>query len=132
DTFGYHAFNLVVHVAAALALYGLVRRTLLTEALRARYADRADWLALAVATLWAVHPLQTAAVTYVIQRAESMMSLFYLLTLYCLVRGVASARPSAWYTAGVLACGLGAACKPVIATAPLLTLLYDRVFLAGT
>jgi tetratricopeptide (TPR) repeat protein len=35
--------------------------------------------------LWAVHPLQTEAVTYVVQRAESLMGLFYLLTLYCFV-----------------------------------------------
>jgi len=41
-----------------------------------------------VATLWAVHPLQTAAVTYVIQRAEALMGLFYLLTLYAFVRSV--------------------------------------------
>jgi hypothetical protein len=47
-------------------------------------------LALAVALLWLVHPLNTEAVTYIIQRAESLMGLFYLLTLYCFIRGAKS------------------------------------------
>ena len=33
-----------------------------------------------------LHPLQTEAVTYIIQRMESLMGLFYLLTLYCFMR----------------------------------------------
>ena len=50
-------------------------------------------IAAAIALLWALHPLQTAAVTYVVQRAESMMGLFYLLTLYCFVRAVGTNQP---------------------------------------
>jgi hypothetical protein len=45
-------------------------------------------LALAIAVIWTVHPVQTEAVTYISQRAESLMGLFYLLTLYCFIRGV--------------------------------------------
>ena len=56
---GYHAVNLAIHLLAALVLFGVVRRTLLTDRLRARYQRYAPWLALAVALLWVVHPLQT-------------------------------------------------------------------------
>jgi hypothetical protein len=87
---GYHVFNLIVHLLGALVLFGIARRTLLQPALRARFGSAATPLALAVALLWAVHPLLTESVTYVIQRAESLMGLCYLLTLYCFIRGALS------------------------------------------
>jgi tetratricopeptide (TPR) repeat protein len=108
---GYHVFNLLIHILAGLTLFGVVRRTLLehptsnvqhptpkanhsldaastprTISRNPRLAD-ATPLALAVAVLWVVHPIQTEAVTYISQRAESLMGLFYLLTLYCFIRG---------------------------------------------
>ena len=68
-------------------LFGLVRRTLELPRLRDRYGADASWLALAIAGLWAVHPVQTEAVTYLSQRAESLMGLCYLGTFYCFLRG---------------------------------------------
>lgn len=148
---GYHVFNLAVHTLGALALFGIVRRTLLQPALRERFGAVATWLALAVALLWAVHPLQTESVTYVIQRAESLMGLFYLLTLYCFVRGatnmagesgITGGRAPApevqarvcnrWQLLAVVTCGLGMATKEVMVSAPLIVLLYDRAFVAGS
>jgi tetratricopeptide (TPR) repeat protein len=85
-----------------------------------------------VALLWLVHPLQTESVTYVVQRYESLMGLFFLLTLYFTVRGARSDRPRDWYIAALLACCLGALSKEVIAVAPLVVLLYDRAFLSGS
>ncbi len=131
---GYHALNVFIHLLAGLTLFGLVRRTLAPEA-------NAAWLALAIAVLWVVHPLQTESVTYVIQRAESLMGLFYLLTVYCFARSAESEGgrvcdpPSArtamiWQTLAVLACALGMATKEVMATAPLMVLFYDRTFVA--
>lgn len=73
--------NLGLHVLAALAVFGVVRRTLLSDRLRPRFGQAADALASAVALLWVVHPLTTDAVTYVTQRTEVLMGLFYLLTL---------------------------------------------------
>jgi tetratricopeptide (TPR) repeat protein len=129
---GYHLFNLAVHVLAALTLFGLVRRTLQSPGIPDRARQSATGLALAAALLWAVHPLQTESVTYIIQRAEALVGLFYLLTLYCVVRGAGSGRPAGWYVAAVAACLLGMASKEVMVTAPVVVLLYDRVFLAGS
>jgi tetratricopeptide (TPR) repeat protein len=67
-------------------------------------------------------------VTYIAQRAESMMSLFYLATLYCLARSAASRKPGLWQACGVTACLLGALTKEAIVTAPVAALLYDRAF----
>jgi tetratricopeptide (TPR) repeat protein len=60
------------------------------------------------------------------------MGLLYLLTLYCFARSVDSARPRAWRGAAFAACLLGMATKEVMATAPLMVLLYDRTFAAGS
>jgi hypothetical protein len=131
---GYHAFNLAVHLLAGLTLFGLLRRTFrrFPEAHSARAG--ATGLAFGVALLWLLHPLQTQAVTYIIQRTESLMALFYLLTLYCLVRGVdlTGAGRAILYIAAVLCCALGMMSKEVMVTAPLLALVYDRIFLAAS
>jgi Flp pilus assembly protein TadD len=101
DVRGYHVFNLLIHALAGLTLFGIVRRTL-TSRLAVRRSEILNLrfeilegtpptvLALAVAVIWVVHPLQTEAVAYLSQRAESLMGLFYLLTLYCFVRGAES------------------------------------------
>ncbi len=129
---GYHAFNLTLHLLSALALFGIVRRTLEGEKLRDRFDGAAVWLAAAIALIWEVHPLQTESVTYIGQRTELLMGLFLLLTLYCTLRGSHSARPGGWYLAAVISCALGMGSKEVMVGAPLLVLLYDRVFLASS
>ncbi len=129
---GYHAFNLAVHILAALTLFGIVRRTLLSPRLRKRFGTSATQLALAVAVLWTVHPLQTEAVTYISERCESLMGLFYLMTLYCFIRGTDAPESKGWFTLSVLACLLGMASKEVMVTAPVMVLLYDRTFVSGS
>lgn len=133
---GYHLGNVLIHLCASLALFGIARRTLRNLIAResatvSRLKGDALPLALAMAALWAVHPLLTASVSYVSQRAEVMMGLFYLLTLYTFVRG-AEGSPKIWLPLSVVACGLGMASKEVMVTAPVAVLLYDRAFVAGT
>ncbi len=132
QVWSYHLVNLLIHLAAAAALFGIVRRTLLSDRLRARFAARADALALAVALVWMIHPLQTQAVTYIIQRCESLMGMFYLLTLYCAIRGLESPRKRLWNAAAIAACAAGMLSKQVMVTAPLSVLLYDYLFVSGS
>jgi protein O-mannosyl-transferase len=132
NVWGYHAVNLAIHVLAAWALFGITRRTLVLPQLQSRFGSAATPLALVVALLWLIHPLQTEAVTYVIQRTEALAGLFYLLVLYCVIRGATSSGPIFWYIAATAACLLGMATKEVMATAPLIVLIYDRTFLAGS
>ena len=129
---GYHVANLAIHVLAALLLFGILRRTFLLRSLGNSQIPTPIYFALAIALLWAVHPLQTESVTYIVQRAESLVGLFYLLTLYCFIRGATWGRGRYWYAAAVLACLLGMASKEVMVSAPLIVLLYDRAFLAGS
>jgi protein O-mannosyl-transferase len=118
----YHAVNLAVHLAAGLALFGIVRRTLLGPSLHERWGTVALPLGALIAAVWAL----------LSQRAESLMGLFYLLTLYFFIRAIAAPRPAFWCAWSVAACFCGMATKEVMVTAPLVVLLYDRAFVSGS
>jgi hypothetical protein len=120
DPWGYHVVNVIIHVAVALVLFGLGRRTLATGGLKASGYPASMNVAFVCALAWLLHPLNTEAVNYFSQRTESLMALFFLLTLYCSVRE--------WTTRAVVACALGMACKESMVVAPIVVLLYDRVF----
>jgi len=144
DPWGYHLVNLTVHILAGLVLFDIVRRTINSFGdSRSAWSRPATGLAAVTALLWVVHPLQTQSVTYIVQRGESMMGLFYLLTLYCVIRGSQSTNtthhradaaprwsvPRFWYVAAIMCCGLGMGSKAVMVTAPAVVFLYDWVFL---
>ena len=132
DVTGYHLVNSALHLAAALLLFGVVRRTLAQAARDRAGGERAFFVALIAAVAWAAHPLLVAAVGYISQRTEVLMGLFYLLTLYAFIRGAEAGGHRGWLAASAAACALGTAAKEVTATAPLAVLLLDRAFFAGT
>jgi tetratricopeptide (TPR) repeat protein len=132
DPGSYHLFNLVLHLANALLLYGVVRRTLtrrrddLPTALRAPLAMAA--LACGVALLWALHPLTTQSVTYIAQRGQLLLGFFVLLTLYCILRLDESVW--GWSIAAVAACALGVASNAAALVTPLIAVVFAATFLA--
>ena len=132
EIWSYHLVNLVLHLFNAALLFELLRRTFDRPVVPLSVRYFALWLALVIAGLWTVHPLQTEAVTYIVERAESLVALFYLLTLYCVLRSVESTRPTWWKVGAVVACALGMASKEIMVTAPVMVLVYDRTFLAGS
>lgn len=127
----YHAFNLLVHICAGLALFGWVRRTLRLLPRSPALTRGSTELAFAVALLWLIHPLQTESVTCVIQRTESLCGLFFLLTFYTFVRAVDDANPR-WLLVTVACCLAGSATKELMAVAPVLLVLFDRTFIGGS
>jgi len=136
DVTGYHVTNVVVHLLGALVLYGIVRRALRTGRVPSELKHDADYVALAAAVLWVVHPLNSESVSYLTERTESMMGLFYLLTMYASIRAAtssqASAGQAAWIALAVAASALGMASKESMVTAPVMVLIFDRVFLYKT
>jgi protein O-mannosyl-transferase len=126
----YHVVNLVIHALAGIVLFLVVRLTLRRDGIPERFRRAAGGLALVSALIWVLHPLQTESVTYVIQRAESLGGLFYLLTLYCAIRGWESKGAGRWYATAVACCALGLASKQIVVTAPIVVLIYDRLFLS--
>lgn len=138
---GYHLFSLAVHVLVALTLFGVLRRTFARpptsddasgepDALRVWREEpgAADRAALFCTLVWAVHPINSEVVDYVSQRSESMMALCYLLALSCAIRGLDAVHPRRWEVAAGLAVLSGVASKEVTLTAPLIIVLWDRVF----
>ena len=159
---GYHQVSVVFHLANSLLLWLIVRRTLRLPYFAGRFAASAGWLAFALATLWAIHPLQTEVVAYATQRTELMMAFFYFATLYCSLRywsllapavadqpetlpakgpgqnSVATGSDPAassrhlWLALSVLSCLCGMASKEVMVSAPVIVLLFDRAFVSGS
>jgi tetratricopeptide (TPR) repeat protein len=127
DTTGYHVLNLAVLAASALLLFGIVRRTLSSRRLF-RSAVFSDGVALVAALTWMVHPLLSETVDYVTQRSESMMGLFFLLTLYAAIRARDGRRSLGWEVVSIASCALGMATKESMVTAPIAVVLYDLVF----
>jgi Flp pilus assembly protein TadD len=124
----FRAWNIAFLITSALALAALIGRTLR----RAGQAD-AETFAVGVALLWLLHPLNTEVVNYVTQRTESLMGLCYLLTLYAAARAMDATRAArGWTAAAVVACAAGMATKESMVTAPLMVLIYDAVFAAGS
>ncbi|MFN8063156.1 MAG: tetratricopeptide repeat protein [Vicinamibacterales bacterium] len=126
---GYHVVNLSIHVACALVLIGVLQRLFAAPAFATWTQGRERGLALVVAVLWAVHPLNSEVVNYVTQRTESSMALALLLTLYCGLRWVGSGS-TRWQAGAVAACAAGMACKETMVVAPLLMLATDALISA--
>lgn len=128
---GFHLVNLAIHLGAGLVLFGVVRRSA---------ERRVGWRAardgaFAIALLWLVHPLQTQCVTYIIQRAEGLMSFFVLVTFYAAIRAhAAQARRGRiiWNMLATAACALALLAKPASVLTPVIIALYDRALLFPT
>jgi tetratricopeptide (TPR) repeat protein len=129
--------NLVIHLAASLVLFELVHRTAGTRLLKGQprsdfYEFRTTDISLLLAglatILWSVHPLNTQAVAYIIQRCESLMGLCFLLFLLMLVLHQQTCKKSWLFMGGVLFL-IGLWSKTIMVTAILVGPLYDRAFL---
>ncbi len=132
DVWGYHLVNVSVHLINALLVYGLALLTLRLPVHEGRYDSRARPLATAIALVFVLHPLQSQAVSYIVQRAESVAAMFYLaaVLIYAAgqsgrirLRGVALAVV-------VLALGfLGIMSKETVASLPAALIVYHLCFL---
>ena len=87
EPFGYHVVNFAVHVLAASRVFALALALCGTPALRDALAAAARLALAAMAgVLFACHPMQTQAVTYIVQRYASMAAMFYVWAVVCFLR----------------------------------------------
>ncbi len=83
----FHVTNLVIHFICTILMFFLLSS--LFRCVRIRHPDdiAADfpvfWLILLLTGLWSLNPVQTNAVTYLVQRMTSMAAMFYLLSFTC-------------------------------------------------
>jgi protein O-mannosyl-transferase len=80
--FGYHLVNLVIHFLSSVFLFLFILNTLSLPSLRKNYSSSAYEIALLATILWAINPIQTQAVTYIVQRMASLAAMFYIISMY--------------------------------------------------
>lgn len=124
---GYHVTNLALHVFVAFLLFGVIRRALALPRVSPAVSAHADNIAFAAALLWALHPLNSEVVNYLTQRSESLMGLFYLLTVYASIRALNKDEALRWTLVAIIACVAGMASKESMVTAPVMIALIDRI-----
>ncbi len=133
---GFHVVNILVHAAAAGAVLALARLTLRLADRGGDVADRdREAAALLAALLFACHPVQTQAVTYIVQRMASLAAALYLASLLLFARSrLETERPGRrrlLLAAAVVSAVLAMETKETAFTLPLAALLYDLAFLPG-
>lgn len=138
EPFGFHVINFLVHLLAILALYGLILALCATPRLRnTPAAEHRFALATAAALVFACHPIQTQAVTYIVQRISAMAAMFYLTAVFCYVRarnaelGLQTGRAGKWYVAAGSAALAALLSKENAASMPVALLLTEWIFYPG-
>jgi tetratricopeptide (TPR) repeat protein len=142
ETRGYHIFNILIHIGSTLVIYFLFLKTLslpgMSKGNLLGIGSQEAWfvhrekIALIGALLWGVHPVQTQAVTYVVQRMASLAALFYLASLLFYVYGrLASGRKAwVWFCLSALSALLSFGTKENSLTLPAIIFLYDLFFIS--
>ncbi len=128
NPFGYHLTSILLHWINTAMLFTLVHRTLNKSSWDDPWPDIAWQFSFAVASLWALHPLQTETVSYVTQRSELFVAFFLLATVYCSRRAWDAANDNlrrTWTAIAIFCCALGMGCKEVMVVTPVLVVLYD-------
>jgi len=136
ETVGYHGVNVGIHVINGLLVYWLVMLLLSNPLIsdRGREGWR-DWLSLGAALVFVSHPVQTQAVTYIVQRLTSMATMFYLMAACLYIKGryihtFGEGKRYLWFYAGTLLSGLAAfLSKEISFTLPLMLLMIEFFFI---
>jgi Tfp pilus assembly protein PilF len=138
--FGYHLVNLIIHICASLLVMWFVYLTFATPEVKdAPPAAHKKSIAFLAALLFAVHPVQTQAVTYMVQRLASLAALFYLATLCLYIKGrllqqAGAARnfSMSFFSAAAVTAIIGMFTKETVFTLPFAILLYEFYFFRST
>ena len=143
NTLPFKLTNLVIHAVNGILVFWLVRllmdrRAVLTHASDEiwKFGTRKNiWMALAVAMLWTVHPIQVSGVLYVVQRMVELSAFFMFLSLICyllgrhqLVRHLGNRiSPALLFAASIVFWSLGMLSKENAVITPVMVLLFDYI-----
>ena len=139
---GYHLVNLTIHLLASAVLYSVVSHII--TSLNIVYKLTEDtafvrrFVPFAVAIFFVSHPVQTQAVTYIIQRYTSLATLFYLLSVLLFLKCRLKIEKDAprihaflWAGASLAAWLLAMGSKQIAVTLPLMLLLIEITLFRG-
>ncbi len=128
EAWSYHIINLLFHLLSTAGVFFLVERTLRLGGYPEGLTQMATTLSTAV---WAVHPVHTQAVTYIVQRQTLMASAFMLGCLLAYVEGRITEDRRRKYTAyglSALSFVIAAGSKEIALVTPVLMFLYELFF----
>jgi hypothetical protein len=141
NVLGYHLVNIIIHILTGILFYFLALVTLKRDSSLKKGRDinreppvsgihRTHLAAFFAAFLWLVNPVMIQSVTYIVQRFNSMGSMFYVLSLYCYIRGRICSGKKGYllYAASVLSGILALGCKQNMWTLPFFIVLYEFYF----
>jgi tetratricopeptide (TPR) repeat protein len=145
DVRGYHLVNILIHIFNSLLLYWFMVLTLRTpffsvseKHLTFPESSR-NFIAFITALFFAVHPIQTQAVTYIVQRFSSLATLFYLISLVMYIKWRESkdqetkhyASSAMFYAISLLSSVLAMKTKEFAFTLPVVMAMYELMFFNG-
>lgn len=140
---GYHIVNILIHIINAVLVYGLVILSFKTPLLcRSAIKDLSHLIALFSALIFAPHPVQTQAVTYIVQRLASLATMFYLFSLLFYIKWrlqqkseerqkFSFLKSCLLYLASFSSAVLAMKSKEIAFTLPLIIILYEFMFFQG-
>ncbi len=120
----YRLVNIAIHACNAALLWWGIRTALRREDASARDTFRVSVVATVAATIWAIHPLQTSAVTYVVHRYESLAAGWMLACFAAWQKGIRARRPARWFALAVIAASAAMLSKEIAVVCPPLMVAY--------
>ncbi len=141
DPFGYHVLNMAIHVGNALLVFFIVLITSSTSFMKKSLSEvRARDISLTAGLLFLVHPVQTQAVTFIVQRLTSLTTLFFLLSVfyYAKARLLSNDGPNhskrkflLYFACSFISCVLAMKTKEISFTLPVVLFVYECFFFDG-
>ena len=136
NVLGYHVVNIAIHLTTALFLYFTILLLLRSPVLNNRYKPNEHFIAAFATLLWAVNPVQTQAITYIVQRMASLSAMFFIIGVWCYLKARSdqvSGKKKLWFFLGsFLAYVLAIGAKENAAILPLSLFLIELFFLRTT
>ncbi len=147
DLTAFHVTNLLIHILTAWLVYFFVTLILRTAPMRSlRQSTAAGMMPFFTALLFVSHPVQTQAVTYIVQRLASLATLFYLLAIVCYIQarfslqkpdeeqekrsGRGIGRGIIWFSLCLASAWLAILTKEIAYTLPISIMLVELTFIS--
>lgn len=86
DVTGYHFVNIGVHILTTFFLFLFIINLFSSPKLVGKFKNNEYFIAVLATCLWAMNPIQTQAITYIVQRMAAMAAMFYVMALYCYIK----------------------------------------------
>ncbi|MFA5261228.1 MAG: tetratricopeptide repeat protein [Candidatus Omnitrophota bacterium] len=125
---GYHLVNILIHILNSFLVYVFVRYLGQSKAVQRVSARPESLIAFWAALVFLCHPIQTQGVAYIFQRANSLATLFYLLTVVLYLKSRCQESLFSYGLAvGTFLCAIF--CKEMAVTLPGALFLCELFFL---